>query len=126
MATDGDDAAGGTSDQPWATLQKAADTAPPGAMVYVRGGTYAQRVELHVSGEPGRPITFAPAPDETVVLDGSSLEVPAEQWNVVPRSCTKLPSSRMWSAAPVTRMPIGTRPDTSLRYPVISNPWIVM
>jgi hypothetical protein len=79
VATDGDDAARGTSDQPWATLQKAADTAPPGTTVYVRGGTYAQRVELHVSGEPGRPITFAPAPDEAVVLDGSSLEVPAEQ-----------------------------------------------
>jgi hypothetical protein len=79
VATDGDDAARGTSDEPWATLQKAADSAPPGAMVYVRGGTYAQRVELHVSGAPGRPITFAPAPGETVVLDGSSLEVPAEQ-----------------------------------------------
>jgi NPCBM/NEW2 domain-containing protein/parallel beta helix pectate lyase-like protein len=79
VATDGDDSARGTSDEPWATLQKAADTVPPGATVYVRGGRYAQRIELHVSGEPGRPIRFAPAPDETVVLDGSSLEVPAEQ-----------------------------------------------
>ena len=43
------------------------------------GGTYAQRVDIHVSGEPGRPITFAPAPGEAVVLDGSSLEVPAGQ-----------------------------------------------
>jgi hypothetical protein len=79
VSVDGDDSATGTSDAPWATLQKAADTVPPGARVYVRGGTYAQRVELHVSGEPGRPITFASAPDETAVLDGSSLEVPAEQ-----------------------------------------------
>jgi hypothetical protein len=79
VATDGDDAAPGTSDEPWATLQKAADTVPPGATVYVHGGTYAQLVELHVSGEPGLPITFQPAPDETVVLDGSSLEVPAGQ-----------------------------------------------
>lgn len=79
VATDGDDLAPGTSEEPWATLQKAADTVPAGASVYVRGGTYAQRVEFHVSGEPGRPITFAPAADETVVLDGSSLEVPAEQ-----------------------------------------------
>jgi pectate lyase-like protein len=79
VATGGDDSAPGTSDEPWATLQKAADTVPPGAVVYVRGGTYAQRVELHISGEPGRPVTFRPAPNETVVLDGSSLEVPAEQ-----------------------------------------------
>ncbi len=79
VATDGNDAAAGSSDAPWATLQKAADTVPPGSTVYVDGGTYAQRVDIHVSGEPGRPITFAPAPGETAVLDGSSLEVPAGQ-----------------------------------------------
>lgn len=79
VATDGNDSAPGTRDEPWATLQRAADTVPPGATVYVRAGTYAQRVELHVSGEPGRPITFAATPEETVVLDGTSLEVPAEQ-----------------------------------------------
>ena len=79
VATDGNDAAAGTSDAPWATLQKAADSVPPGATVYVRGGTYAQRVDIHVSGEPGQPITFAPAPGEAVVLDGSSLDVPAGQ-----------------------------------------------
>jgi hypothetical protein len=79
VATDGDDAGPGTSDAPWATLQKAADSVPVGATVYVRGGTYAQRVDVHVSGEPGSPITFAAAPGETVVLDGSSLEVPAGQ-----------------------------------------------
>ena len=79
MATDGDDAGTGTRDDPWATLQHAADTARPGATVYVREGVYAQRVELRTSGGPGRPITFAAAPDERVVLDGSSLVVPAGQ-----------------------------------------------
>ena len=79
VATDGDDAGTGTRDDPWATLQHAADAARPGATVYVRAGVYAQRVELRASGAPGRPITFAAAPDERVVLDGSSLEVPAGQ-----------------------------------------------
>ncbi len=79
VSTDGDDAASGDEGSPWATLQHAADVAPPGATVFVRGGSYAQRVALHVSGEPGRPITFAAAPGESVVLDGSSLEVPAGQ-----------------------------------------------
>jgi hypothetical protein len=79
VATDGDDAAAGTQGDPWATLQKAADTAVPGSTVYVRGGTYAQRVDVHVSGEPEHPITFEPAPGEQVVLDGSTLEVPDEQ-----------------------------------------------
>ena len=79
VALDGNDSGPGTSDEPWATLQKAADTVPAGATVYVRGGTYAQRVDIHVSGEPGSPITFAPAPGGAVVLDGSSLQVPAGQ-----------------------------------------------
>ncbi|HET6713745.1 MAG TPA: NPCBM/NEW2 domain-containing protein [Actinomycetota bacterium] len=79
VATDGDDAAPGTQDEPWATLQRAADTVPPGAVVYVREGTYAQRFDLHVSGVPGRTITFTPAPGEDVVLDGSTLQAPAGQ-----------------------------------------------
>ena len=79
VATDGDDAGPGTRDEPWATLQHAAGAVGPGATVIVRGGVYEQRVDVVVSGAPGRPITFAAAPGERVVLDGSSLEVPAGQ-----------------------------------------------
>ena len=79
VATDGDDSAPGTEEEPWATLQHAADTVPAGSTVYVREGTYEQRVDVHVSGEAGSPITFSAAPDERVVLDGSSLEVPADR-----------------------------------------------
>ena len=79
VAGDGDDDGPGTSGEPWATLQKAADSVGPGSTVYVRGGTYAQRVDVNVSGAPEQPITFEPAPGESVVLDGSSLDVPDEQ-----------------------------------------------
>ncbi|HET7928279.1 MAG TPA: right-handed parallel beta-helix repeat-containing protein, partial [Actinomycetota bacterium] len=79
VAIDGDDAGTGTRDEPWATLQHAADSVGPGATVYVREGVYEQRVEIRSSGTPGRPITFAAAPGERVVLDGTSLEVPAGQ-----------------------------------------------
>jgi NPCBM/NEW2 domain/Right handed beta helix region len=79
VAIDGDDAGPGTRDEPWATLQHAADAVGPGATVIVRGGVYEQRVDVGVSGAPGRPITFAAAPGERIVLDGSSLEVPAGQ-----------------------------------------------
>ena len=79
VAIDGDDADPGTRDEPWATLQHAADSVGPGATVYVREGVYEQRVEIRGSGTPGRPITFAVAPGERVVLDGSSLEVPPGQ-----------------------------------------------
>ena len=79
VAIDGDDAGPGTRDEPWATLQHAADSVGPGATVYVGEGAYEQRVEIRGSGTPGRPITFAVAPGERVVLDGSSLEVPPGQ-----------------------------------------------
>ena len=79
VAMDGDDAGPGTRDEPWATLQHAADSVGSGATVYVREGVYEQKVEIRASGLPGRPITFAAAPGERVVLDGSSLEVPAGQ-----------------------------------------------
>jgi NPCBM/NEW2 domain/Right handed beta helix region len=79
VAMDGDDAGPGTRDEPWATLQHAADSVGPGATVYVREGVYEQKVDIRASGLPGRPITFAAAPGERVVLDGSSLEVPAGQ-----------------------------------------------
>ena len=79
VAIHGDDTAAGTRDEPWATLQHAADSVGPGATVFVREGVYEQGVEIRSSGMPGRPITFAAAPDQRVVLDGSRLEVPAGQ-----------------------------------------------
>ena len=79
VSPDGDDAGPGTRAEPWATIQHAADTARPGDIIHVAGGTYAERVEIRVSGDPGRSITFAAAEGERVVLDGSSLEVPEEQ-----------------------------------------------
>ncbi len=83
VGTEGDDAAAGSRDEPWATLQHAADSVGPGATVLVLEGVYEQRLEIPTSGLPGRPITFAAAPDERVVLDGSSLEVPAGQAAVI-------------------------------------------
>ncbi len=79
VSTTGDDGADGSRSNPWATLQHAADAATAGTTVFVEEGTYAQRVEVSASGRPGMPITFAAAPDAHVVLDGSTLEVPAEQ-----------------------------------------------
>ncbi|MGZ8624713.1 MAG: NPCBM/NEW2 domain-containing protein [Actinomycetota bacterium] len=79
VATGGDDAGPGTRERPWATIQHAAEVARPGDTVLVEGGTYAERVSIEVSGEPGRPITFAAAGGERVVLDGASLEVPADR-----------------------------------------------
>ena len=78
VATTGDDAADGSRSQPWATLQHAADSVPAGATVFVEAGSYPQRVQITSSGSPGSPITFSAAPGAAVVLDGSTLEVPAD------------------------------------------------
>ncbi len=76
VATDGDDGNPGTLAQPWRTIQHAAETASPGDTVYVRGGVYHEAVTVQVSGAEGAPITFASAPGETAILDGSGLTDP--------------------------------------------------
>jgi len=69
VATDGNDAASGTLSSPWRTLQKAADSAPSGATVYVRGGTYGP-FTMRRSGQAGTPTTFTAYPGETAIVDG--------------------------------------------------------
>jgi hypothetical protein len=78
VAANGDDDAAGSRDEPWATLQHAADSASPGDTVFVGAGVYAQRLSISTSGAPGEPIVFRNAPGEHPVLDGSSLEVTQE------------------------------------------------
>jgi hypothetical protein len=60
VSTSGDDANPGTLSAPWRTIQKAMSSAPPGATVNIRSGTYAESLVLEVSGAPGEPITFQP------------------------------------------------------------------
>ncbi|MBE0342012.1 DUF1565 domain-containing protein, partial [Paenibacillus sp. 28ISP30-2] len=50
VATSGSDSNAGTSDAPWKTLQHAADVAPAGSTVYVRGGVYNQKLKITRSG----------------------------------------------------------------------------
>ncbi|MFK4333493.1 hypothetical protein ABH955_004155 [Bacillus sp. RC240] len=54
----GDDSNPGTLDQPFATIQKAANVAKEGSIVYIRGGVYNQKVHVAHSGASGAPITF--------------------------------------------------------------------
>ncbi len=77
VATNGDDAAPGSAAQPWRTIQKAADTAPPGSTVLIHAGSYAELVAIHVSGtEEAGLTTFEAAGDGAVILDGTGLAVP--------------------------------------------------
>lgn len=59
----------GSYANPWRTIQKAADTVKPGDTVYVREGTYYERVLMKTSGEAGRIITFCNYKSEKPIID---------------------------------------------------------
>ncbi|WP_374349695.1 DUF1565 domain-containing protein [Chitinimonas sp.] len=73
VASSGNDAAAGTLDQPWRTIQRAVDSAAPGTTIYVRGGVYGERVTLGKSGTAGGEISLRAYPGEVPILDGSTL-----------------------------------------------------
>jgi len=74
VSTTGDDSNPGTLQAPWRTIQHAADTAIAGSTVNVRGGVYAERVSINVSGNARDGyVTFRSNPGETVILDGQHL-----------------------------------------------------
>jgi len=63
----------GSEGAPWKTIARAAaaEELKPGDTVLIRSGTYREHVEIKVSGEEGKPITFAAAPGARVVIKGS-------------------------------------------------------
>ena len=65
----------GTEATPWRTISRAAAAKElkPGDTVVIHAGVYREHIEVKVSGEPGRPITFAAAPGNRVVIKGSEL-----------------------------------------------------
>ncbi|MEZ0075876.1 right-handed parallel beta-helix repeat-containing protein [Planotetraspora sp. GP83] len=72
VATTGNNNNPGTLAQPWRTIQKAADAAPPGSTVYIRGGTYKEFVDMNVSGSATAGYTVFRNYDSTpVILDGN-------------------------------------------------------
>lgn len=88
VAPQGDDAAVGSREQPFATVQRAQEAAVPGDTVFLRGGTYrltelsttrgrrlfARIIVLDKSGEPGKPITYRAYQDEKPVFDCSDVK----------------------------------------------------
>jgi len=78
VSVGGNDANPGTLDKPFATLQAAADRMAAGDTCYVHAGVYRQAVRLRKSGQEGRPIRFAAAQGERVILDGT--DVLKAQW----------------------------------------------
>jgi hypothetical protein len=83
VAPGGDDAAAGTIDQPWRTINAALAKLAAGDTLYLRGGTYFENVYCAVAGDMGRPITIRSYPGELAVIDGGLPEFqldPAGAW----------------------------------------------
>ena len=80
VSPQGNDSDLGTFDQPWRTIQKAADSVGPGSTVNIRGGIYNEEVFFGVSGSAnGGNIVFQNHPGETAILDGSGFNV--SEWS---------------------------------------------
>src|SRR5262249_46075925 len=77
-AARGDDGAAGTERAPLRTLAVALRRLNPGETLYLRGGTYYEKVFLTRSGTAEAPITICAYPGERVVLDGSLREFQEE------------------------------------------------
>jgi hypothetical protein len=77
VAVSGSDDNPGTLDQPWRTVQHAADSLAPGDTVYIREGTYHEHVVVGRSGSPGAFITLAALAGESPNLDGQGFDL----WN---------------------------------------------
>jgi hypothetical protein len=76
----GNDTQPGTLTQPWKTIQKAADTLVAGESVFIRSGTYYERVIPQHSGSAvNRLITYAAFPGENVTIDGAGTDVPTDE-----------------------------------------------
>lgn len=68
VSPEGSDSAAGTESQPFATISHAVLQLQPGDTLTIRGGTYAETVNVPVSGTEERPITIRGAKGEKVRL----------------------------------------------------------
>jgi parallel beta-helix repeat protein len=76
VSPSGADTGPGTEALPWRTIQKAADTMVAGDTVYIKVGTYSERVVPQNSGSAGNFIAYTANPGETAVIDGAGVDVP--------------------------------------------------
>lgn len=82
VATNGNDSNPGTISQPWRTITKGLRSMQPGYTLYVRGGTYTERVKGFTlpSGTPTARITVLAYPGERPVVQGLLWLKAANYW----------------------------------------------
>ncbi len=78
VSVTGNDSNSGTIEKPFRTIQKAANIVAAGDTVYVRGGTYKEKVTAKNSGTVDNYITFSAYPGETAIVDGSGIPLASD------------------------------------------------
>jgi hypothetical protein len=73
VSTKGNDRNAGSIQKPLRTITAAAKLARPGDTVFVRGGVYAEAVEINARGTAKQRIDIRRYASESVILDGSTL-----------------------------------------------------
>lgn len=69
VSTSGNDSASGTSTAPFRTLSKGVSVLSAGDTLYVKQGTYNERLRVDVSGTATNPISIMPDGNDAVILD---------------------------------------------------------
>ena len=64
----------GTEEEPFKTVQHAAETASPGDIVYVMAGKYDERIKVKAGGTEGKPVAFVAMPRRSATVGGFDLE----------------------------------------------------
>ena len=103
VAPTGSDSDPGTETRPWRTVQKGANTLTAGDTVYIKAGTYSERVDPVNSGSAGYFITYAAYPGDTVTIDGASISMPSYEsglFQVEDRSYIRVSGLRILNAGP--------------------------
>ena len=77
IATNGSDSSSGTLSQPWRTIDKANNNLTAGDTVYIRGGTYNQRINPQNSGTASQRITYTNYNNEEVYVTGQLYNIGA-------------------------------------------------
>ena len=79
VSPDGNDSNPGTESLPWKTLKKAASMATANVTVFIKQGTYNERLVPAHSGTAEGPITFTSYPGDSVIISGVGIKFPAGQ-----------------------------------------------
>lgn len=120
VSPSGNDSNTGSMTSPWKTFQKATSGLAAGDTLFLRAGTYAERLILNEkSGTQSMPINIRPFGEEIAVIDGSSLTVPSggRQGLVAMLNCSNITLERLqirnFETNVNSRIPVGLQIEGS-------------